>query len=438
MVTEERKDTTRPEPRFTQEDRQEMIARSREPVKDWTADYDIFRQEYIKDPFPIWDEIRGGKCPVAHTERWGGSWMPTRYEDLFNIARDIQHFSSRDVLVAPTSPPPEDDEEGEDFPEALRDYQPSAPPITSDPPEHTWARRLLLPPFSPQQIAKWEPETRELCQSLIDGFIDNGRADGAVDYAQQIPPRVIAAMLGIPMEEAGTFTEWVRGFLELGLTNADLQNDAARNIFAYLWERIQEHKENPKDDLIGYLLSAKVDEEPVPETHVLGTCFLVLLAGIDTTWSSIGSAIWHLAQHPEDRARLIAEPELITTAVEELLRAYSPVTMARYVASDVEYDGCPMKEGDKVLMNFPAANRDPEKFKDADRVIIDRQENPHIAFGVGIHRCAGSNLARMEMRISIEEWLKRIPDFRLEDPENVTWAGGQVRGPRTMPVVWPS
>jgi hypothetical protein len=413
-----------------------MIAQSKQPVKDWTQDYDIFRQEYIKDPFPIWDELRQ-KCPVAHTERWGGSWMPTRYQDLFNIARDIQHFSSRDVLVAPSSPPP-DDEDEEDMPEALRDYQPSAPPITSDPPEHTWARRLLLPPFSPQQIAKWEPHTRELCGSLIDGFIDKGRADAAVDYAQQIPPRVIAAMLGIPQEEAGTFTEWVRGFLELGLTNADLQNDAARNIFGYLWERIQEHKENPKDDLIGYLLSAKVEGEPVPETHVLGTCFLVLLAGIDTTWSSIGSALWHLAQHPEDRARLGAEPELMPTAVEELLRAYSPVTMARYVTEDTQYNGCKMHEGDKVLMNFPAANRDPEKFKDADKVIIDRQENPHIAFGVGIHRCAGSNLARMEMRVSIEEWLRRIPDYRLEDPDSVTWAGGQVRGPRQMPVVWPS
>jgi cytochrome P450 len=436
MVTEERNDAAR-EPRFTYEDRKQMIAQSKEPVEDWKTDYDIFRQEYIKDPFPIWDEIRGSKCPVAHTERWGGSWMPTRYEDLFNIARDIQNFSSRDVLVAPSSPPADDAEE-DDMPEALRDYQPSAPPITSDPPEHTWARRLLLPPFSPQQVAKYEPETRELCNSLIDSFVGKGRADGAVDYAQQIPPRVIAAMLGIPQEEAGTFTEWVRGFLELGLTNADLQNDAARNIFGYLWERIQEHKENPKDDLIDYLLSAKVDDEPVAETHVLGTCFLVLLAGIDTTWSSIGSALWHLAQHPEDRARLIAEPELITTAVEELLRAYSPVTMARYVADDVEYNGCKMSEGDKVLMNFPAANRDPEKFSDPDKVIIDRQENPHIAFGVGIHRCAGSNLARMEMKVSIEEWLKRIPDFRLEDPENVTWAGGQVRGPRTMPIVWPS
>ena len=407
-----------------------------EPVSDWKTDYDIFAPEYIKNPFPTWDGLRE-ECPVAHTERWGGSWMPTRYEDLFKIAQDIQHFSSKEVLVAPGGPEPEREEEDEDFPEALKDWEPDAPPITSDPPIHTWARRLLLPPFSIKAIARYEPETRELCRSLIDGFVDDGRADGAVDYAQQIPPRIIASMLGIPEDMSDTFTGWVRGFLELGLTNVDVQSDSARNLYMYLWERIQEHKDKPQDDLISYLLSAEVDGEPVPEPHILGTCFLLVLAGIDTTWSSIGSALWHLAQHPEDRARLIAEPELMPTAIEELLRAYSPVTMARVVAEDYQYNSCPMSEGDKVIMNFPAANRDPAKFKDPDKFIIDREENPHIAFGVGIHRCAGSNLARMEMRVSIEEWLKRIPDFRLEDPEAVTWAGGQVRGPRTMAVVWP-
>ncbi len=410
---------------------------AKEPVTDWGTDYDIFDKGYIKNPFPIWDGLRE-ECPVAHTERWGGSWMPTRYEDLFKIAQDIEHFSSRDVLVAPGGPPPDGEEPDEDIPEALRNYEVGAPPITSDPPVHTWARRLLLPPFSVKETAKWEPETRELCRSLVDSFVDKGRADGAQDYAQQIPSRVIASMLGIPKDMADTFTEWVRDFLELGLTNVDLQGEAGRNIFTFLWERIQEHKEQPQDDLISYLLASEVDGEPVPETHVLGTSFLLLVAGIDTTWSSIGSAIWHLAGHPEDRARLLSEPDLMPTAVEELLRAYSPVTMARVVAKDTAYQGCPMEEGDKVVMNFPAANRDPEVFEDPDKVILDRANNPHIAFGVGIHRCAGSNLARMEMRVAIEEWLAQIPDFRLEDPDAVTWAGGQVRGPRKMAIVWPS
>lgn len=413
-----------------------------EQVKDWTSDYDIFASEYIKNPFPIWDQIRE-TCPIAHTDRWGGSFMPTRYEDLFDIARDTARFSSRDVLVSHVLPPPEVEEAEqrewqERLGEGVQQYNVGAPPITSDPPEHTWARKLLLPPLSVNAIAKWETETRELCNELIDSFIANGRADGAADYAQQIPPRVIASMLGFPKEMAGTFTEWVRGFLELGLTNPELRSESARNIFTFLYEQIQSRKAQPGDDLISYLLAQEVDGKPVPEPHVLGTCFLLLVAGIDTTWSSIGSAVWHLATNPQDRARLIAEPNLMANAIEELLRAYSPVTMAREVNMDTEYAGCPIPKGAKVLMNFPAANRDPRVFENPDQVILDREKNPHIAFGVGIHRCAGSNLARMEMKVAIEELLKRIPDFRLEDPNVVTWAGGQVRGPRKMPIVWPS
>ena len=411
-------------------------------TRDYTADYDIFEKTYIKNPFPIWDEIREeakeGACPVAHTDRWGGSWMPTRYEDLFDIARDITHFSSRNVLVADVMPSPDQErpELAEEDQELIQQYNVGAPPITSDPPVHTWARKLLLRPFSVTSVEKYEQETRDLCNELIDGFIANGTADGAADYAQQIPPRVIASMLGIPKEEAATFTEWVRGFLELGLTNPELRESSARSIFEYMIGQVAYRKENPSDDLISYLLNEKVDGEPVPEPHIVGTCFLILVAGIDTTWSSIGSALWHLAQHPEHRARLLDDPALMPNAIEELLRAYSPVTMARYVAEDVDFKGCPIKEGDKVLMNFPAANRDPEVFDRPDEVILDREKNPHIAFGVGIHRCAGSNLARMEMRVSIEEWLRRIPTFSLEKPDEVTWAGGQVRGPRVMPVVW--
>jgi len=409
-----------------------------EPVKDLTTDYDIFDPDYVKNPFPAWDELRE-KCPIPHTERWGSSWMPTKYEDLFAVAQDIEHFSSASVLVVDnplvlrTEPPQADDESNGKEQQFLGVR---AAPISSDPPLHTWTRRLLLPPFSVKSIQKWEPKTREHCRSLIDGFIDRGRCDGAADYAQQIPPYVIANMLGVPSELSGTFTQWVRELLELGLQDPEMAAGARKKILTFLWQQITEKKENPGDDLITYLLQSEVDGKPVPDKHVLGTCLLILVAGIDTTWSSIGSAIWHLAQHPEDRQRLINEPELINVAVEELLRAYAPVTMARVVKEDVEFGGCPMKAGDKVLMSFPAGNRDPEKFENPDEVIIDRAKNPHVAFGVGIHRCAGSNLARMEMRVAIEEWLARIPEFKLEDPESVTWAGGQVRGPREMPVVF--
>ncbi len=161
---------------------------------------------------------------------------------------------------------------------------------------------------------------------------------------------------------------------------------------------------------------------------------LLLVAGIDTTWSAIGSAIWHLAEHPEHRQRLVDEPEILPTAMEELLRAYAPVTMARLVREDMEWNGCPMKADDWMILPFPAANRDPEAFDRPDEVDFDREDNRHLAFGLGIHRCVGSNLARMEMRVALEVWLERYPDFSLDDPEAVTWSHGQVRGPRTLPI----
>jgi hypothetical protein len=211
---------------------------------------------------------------------------------------------------------------------------------------------------------------------------------------------------------------------------------AVRGLLEYFVDEIAKRKEHPGEDLLSALLQTEVDGERIEESLVLGQAALVLIAGVDTTWSAIGSALWHLATHAEDRRRLAEDPDVMPLAVEELLRAYSPVTMARVVTEDVEFQGCPMKAGDKILMNFPAANRDPAVFEHADTVILDRAHNRHVAFGSGIHRCAGSNLARMELQVALEEWLRRIPDFRLADDAEVTWAGGQVRGPRQLPVVF--
>ena len=390
-------------------------------TQDWATDYDVYDPDYVRDPFPIWDDLRQ-RCPVAHTERWGGSWLPTRYDDVVAIAHDVERFSSSEILVAP---PVEDGPE-----DGIK-----APPITSDPPEHHWARRLILPAFSPRTVARYEVYSRDLCRRLAGGIAEAGRGDAAEGYAQQIPVRVIARMLGVDESRADEFTGWVRGVLEFGATDPERRKTAREAIIGFFVEQVEDRKQSPKDDLLTELLAAEVDGKPVPEHHVLGTCQLILIAGIDTTWSAIGSALWHLATHPEDRARLVAEPELMATAVEELLRAYAPVTMARLVTGDVEVGGACIHAGDKVLMAFPAANRDPAVFPRADEVVLDRAENRHVAFGVGIHRCAGSNLARMELRVALEEWLATIPEFRLADDDEVTWAGGQVRGPRHLPVL---
>ncbi len=243
-------------------------------------------------------------------------------------------------------------------------------------------------------------------------------------------------MLGVPETMADTFTGWVRDILEFA-HDEKRRTKARDELVAYFVGEMNARRGGDGDDLISVLLRSEVEGEPVSDGHVLGTVALTLIAGVDTTWSAIGSALWHLATHPDDLAWLVAEPTLMPTAVEELLRAYSPVTMGREVKEDLEFGGCPMRKGDRVLMNFPAANRDPAAFPDADKVILDRQVNRHVAFGAGIHRCAGSNLARMELRVAIEEFIARIPTFRLDPDGEVTWAGGQVRGPRTCPVVFP-
>jgi cytochrome P450 len=398
---------------------------SKPPVTDWAHDFDHTDPTYVADPYPIWEELRE-KCPIAHSDRYGGTWLPVDHADVSAIAYDTEHFTSRSVVVSEIRP------DDDDLPAPIG----VAPPITSDPPFHQAARRLLLPAFGPKKIAEYEPFTRDLCRELLDAMAGKSEVDAAVDYAQHIPLRVIVRMLGFPQEDADIFRRFIRMILEdVGQTAEERQATIEQGeLDAYIDARIEEHLAEPRDDLTTFLLEAELDGNKLHPDHVRGTMVLLMVAGIDTTWSAIGASLWHLAQNPDDRRRLASDPALMDTAVEEFLRAYAPVTMARMVAKDFEMDGCPMREGDWVLLPFPAANRDPSMFPDADRVLIDRAANRHAAFGLGIHRCIGSNLARMELRVALEEWMARYPEFELTDPSAVTWSAGQVRGPRTIPV----
>lgn len=391
---------------------------NRRPVTDWATDFDHLDPQWIEDPFPIWDELRQS-CPVAHTSRFQGVYFPTRYDEIRKIAYDTEHFSSRRVQVRETPPP----------------VKSPAPPITSDPPHHRAARMVLLPQFTPEAINKLIPKARMICNELIDRFVGDERCDAALDYAQHIPVRVIAQMLGMPASDGEMFRGWVHGLVEEAILDDAAMVRTLAEMTAYLLDQVERRRKSPTDDLISYLVAARIDGAPLTDNHILGTLRLLLIAGIDTTWSGIGACLWHLARTPDDRRRLVAEPALMPTAIEEFLRAYSPVTMARLVAKDTVVEGCPYEKGQMVLLSFPAANRDPAMFPDADKVIIDRKENRHAAFGLGIHRCVGSNLARMELTVAVEEFLKRIPEFRLDDPKAVRWSEGAVRGPRKLPLI---
>ena len=393
------------------------------PVSDFATDWSHLEPEWSQHMYEVLDDLRG-RCPVAHTDRFGGGWLPTRYDDVAAVAYDTDHFSSRSIIVSDFRPPHEIAPMG------------GSPPISSDPPFHHDARRLLLPAFTKAKVEKLEAGTRAFCHQLIDGFAGRDVVDAAADYAQFIPMRVIADMLGFPPEDSAVFKTHVEHILEGVGAPFEERETYFDALIQYLLTQIRAHVAEPRDDLTSYLLDAEIYGMKLEPFHVAGTMALLLIAGIDTTWSAIGASLWHLAGNEADRKRLVAEPELLPTAMEEFLRAYAPVTMARLVKEEVEVGGVTMQPEDWVLLSFPSANRDPEKFDRADEVVIDREINRHAAFGLGIHRCVGSHRARMELRVALEVWLERIPEFSLasDDPDDVRWAPGQVRGPRTLPI----
>jgi hypothetical protein len=391
------------------------------PVSDWATDFSHLEPEWSADPYPIQDDLRQ-RCPIAHTGRFGGGWLPTRYEDVAEIAYDTEHFSSRSIIMSNFRPPSELAPVG------------GTPPISSDPPFHHDARKLLLPAFTKTAVARQEPATRALCHSLIDAFEGQDIVDAARDYAQHIPMRVIADMLGFPPQDGPQFREFVENTLEGVNLPPDERIARMSKLFDYLIAQIRDHVDHPREDLTTFLINAELGGRKLDPPHVAGTMALLLIAGIDTTWSAIGASLWHLAKTPGDRERLVAEPALLVTAMEEFLRAYAPVTMARLVTGDMHWHGVDMKTDDWILLSFPAANRDPAQFDRAGDVVIDREVNRHAAFGLGIHRCIGSHLARLELRVALEVWLERIPEFTLGDPSAVAWSAGQIRGPRTLPL----
>jgi cytochrome P450 len=240
---------------------------SRPPVDDWSSDFDHLDPRWIEDPYPIWESLRE-KCPIAHTARYRGVYFPSRYEDVRAVAYDTEHFSSRRIIVRETPPP-----------------RIPAPPITSDPPEHRPAKNLLLPAFTPDAIKRHEPQARAICARLIDRFAGKAGCDVAVDYAQEIPARIIAHMLGLPDDEGERFRRWIHEILELGITEPAMLMKALGESSKYFAAEVEKRRAQPTDDLISYLAHATIDGAPLSEDHLLGTIRLILIAGIDTTWS---------------------------------------------------------------------------------------------------------------------------------------------------------
>jgi len=394
----------------------------RDPVADWATDFDHFAPEFVADPYPIFDELRD-RCPVAHSDRYGGVVMPTSFDDVAAAAHDTEAFTSRRIIISET-------------PTDRRGI--ILPPINLDPPHHTDSRRVMLPFFNPTNTKRWEQPIRDICTQRLDEMeakvAAGGTLDLAEDYGRNIPGDLTATMFGVPHTEVDQFRRWIHDLLEVGPTNLEVERATTNAMIEYMHGLIADRRENGGDDLVTYLFDQTIDGQTMDDTAMAKMLFLLLLAGIDTTWSGLGSSFLHLATHPDDLARLVAEPELVPTATEEFLRAYSPVYVGRIATEDAEVGGCPVGEGEWVMLSFPAANRDPDAFDEPNEVKIDRQRNRHAAFGLGVHRCLGSNLARMEMNIAIEMLIERFPRFALVEGADVRHSAGNVRGPRNVPI----
>jgi cytochrome P450 len=381
--------------------------------------FDIYDPAVAADPHAAWKQLRE-QCPVAHSEAQGGYWVLTRYADVVAAAADPRHYSSKSITV----------------PRQLGGTElADRPPITYDPPRHIAYRRLVLPGFSTRQALRWRPEMERLARTAIESFIGTGHCDAASEFARAIPVGVMCSIYGAPTTLEPQFRSWAHDIFRSDDMTRGQQ--AIEEISAYFLAEIEDRRSHPGEDMVSLLLESEVDGQRLTEPELLGALTLILVAGLDTVWSVLSNTLRYLATDADARRRLAAEPALIPAAVEEFLRVFAPAAVARVTTCPVAVDGVEIGGDESVLLAFPAANRDPEMFPEPDRVVLDRANNKHVAFGYGPHRCLGSALARLELEVALTEWLRAIPDFELEPGSKIEYSAGQNWGPNAVPVRFP-
>jgi cytochrome P450 len=364
------------------------------------------------------------RSPFAHTDTPflsatpGGAWVATSYQECWEILRDWEHFSS--------NPTPEGAEQ------LAGDIV-----ITLDPPRQQKFRKVLNPYFSPGRMKQLEPQIRAETDELIDEFVEAGTGDLAGVAWRQPGIVFFKYLLGMPVGDVPLCIDLTDTALN-GDTE-DARNGAWTGLYLHLHDAVAARQSQPaQDDMIDVLLNAEIDGEKLPFGDVVANAMLLVQAGLETTANAMSSAFHHLGSHPEDRDRLIAEPEILPTAVEEFIRfAGSIHGIPRTVSQEVELGGQTFCPGESVLVNYASANRDAAEFPDPDRCVLDRRSNRHLGFGAGVHRCLGSNLARLEFRVGLEQCLSRLPDFALDPDAAAVFHGNSVtRGYRSVPVVF--
>ncbi len=377
----------------------------------------------LANPFGFLDGLRDQYRSFYTSTSMMPGWVLLKYDDVHEAFQQYDTFSSQGALDPPSG-------EARTFPPLI--------PEELDPPEHTKYRQLLTPLFTPGRVEPMEESIRAHCISLIEGFKDAGACDVVAQFSRRYPTIIFMRLMGLPVEDADTFLDWADRLMhESVATDPDgaKRMAAAMDIFAYLGVLLNDRRAEPRDDIVSYLVACELEGRPLEEMELLQIVFLLYMAGLDTVAGTLGYMFRHLADHPDDRERIIADPSIIPTAVEELMRAYSIVTPVRVVTRDIEFAGCPMKAGDRVLLPTLSANRDDE-FPDGTSVDLGRSVNRHVAFGAGPHRCLGSHLARMELRIALEEWHARIPNYSVAPGAQLKQHVAGVAGYDVLPLVW--
>jgi cytochrome P450 len=382
----------------------------------------VFSQQCADEPHAVYGAVHE-QCPVHRGEgMFGGhSVYLSRYEDVLWALKHPEVFSSHNVVDL-----------GGEFPLI---------PLSVDPPEHAKYRRLLDPEFSPRKMAELEPEMRKLVNEVIDGFADRGEVDFHEEFATPLPSTFFLALAGLPHSDLPQFLQWrddtIRPQAPTMQEQDRIREQASRAIEQYFESAIEERRANPDDRLLSKLVQGEVDGRPLTHAELLGACHLLLLGGLDTVTATLDCMIVHLADHPEQREAIVDDPSLIPTAIEELLRHQTPVMMVpRIVAQDVEIGGVQMSAGDSATLLIGAANADHAEFDGAGDVRFDRGANRHLAFGGGPHRCLGSHLARLELRVALDEFHARIPEYRLGDDADIHYSPG-IRQASPLPLVFP-
>jgi cytochrome P450 len=382
-------------------------------------DYDHYDPDTSLDTVhALWDDLRS-QCPVGRSDAHGGMWVVTGYPEAHDVLHRPETFSSH-----PASFP--------SFPSPMKMM-----PVEIDPPEHARYRALLAPPFSVKGAERYAEPLQRTMNNLIDEFIDAGEVDVYQAVAVRLPAALATIMLGTAPEDATQLQEWVETVVHKVATDFNAAIEAVQAIFGYFHPLLEARKADPSgDDLMSLLLRVEIEGERLDETALLGFCFFLLLASLDTTQKVIGSLFWHLATHPDLRRRLAADPTLTPGAVEEFLRLYGSVINTRRCTRDTEVAGVPIKEGEQLLILLGAANRDEREFDDPTEFVVGRSPNRHLTFASGIHRCLGAHIARVELRVMIDEFLKRIPDFEITDESAIEWSHGHVQGVVKLPIQW--